>query len=591
MRARGSATMPHMRHSLIPAALLLIAAAPAPVPTATDRQFDRIWQDEWAWRQHEGIAERAPGTVQAHIANDSAATHARRLAYWQGVLAKLDAIDTARLSPDTLTDWQVYRQQIASQIDDETFREWEKPVNGDSAFWSDLTSAAQGDFANGERDYRAYLSWLGDIPRFFAQETDNMKAGLARGFTPPAIVMQGREKGVADIATASDITKVPYYRPFTRLPATMPQATQDELRAAARKVIAEQVIPAHRALLAFLRDSYFPGLTKQLGADKYPGGAAYYQSRIRVYTTTNMTPDEIHRLGLSEVAKIRAEMEQVKADAGFSGDLPQFLKFLRTDPQFHPSTADQLMKEAAWHAKRFDGMAAKWFGRLPRQRFAIREVPPAIAPYYTAGRGGPGVYLVNTYDLPSRSLIQLPALTLHESAPGHAFQMPLAAENKELKPFRRNSYISAYGEGWALYTERLGDEMGFYRTPYERFGMLSYQMWRAARLVVDTGIHTKGWTREQAQQFLHDNTALSDHEIMTEVDRYIGWPGQALSYYLGELTVLRARAKAEKALGPKFDIRNFHDMVLSLGSVPLPVLDARVDRFIAEGGPSPYPAD
>ncbi|WEK41964.1 MAG: DUF885 family protein [Candidatus Sphingomonas colombiensis] len=578
-----------MRHSLIPAALLLIAAAPA--PTATDHQFDRIWQDEWTWREHEGIAESAPGTVRPHIADDSAATHGRRLAHWQSVLAKLDSVDTKRLSPDTLTDWQVYRAQIASQIDDETFREWEKPVNGDSAFWSDLTYAARGDFANGERDYRAYLSWLADIPRYFAQETDNMKAGLARGFTPPAIVMQGREKGVADIAGATDITKITYYHPFTKLPATMPQATQDALRAAARKVIAEQVIPAHRKLLAFLRESYFPGLTKELGADKYPNGKAYYQSRIRVYTTTNMAPEEIHQLGLSEVAKIRAEMEQVKADAGFTGDLPAFLKFLRTDPQFHPSTADQLMKEAAWHAKRFDGMAAKWFGRLPRQRFAIIEVPPEIAPYYTAGRGGPGVYLVNTYDLPSRSLIQLPALTLHESAPGHAFQIPLAAENKELKPFRRNSYISAYGEGWALYTERLGDEMGFYRTPYERFGMLSYQMWRAARLVVDTGIHTKSWTREQAQQFLHDNTALSDHEIMTEVDRYIGWPGQALSYYLGELTIQKARAKAEKALGPKFDIRNFHDTVLSLGSVPLPVLEARVDRFIAEGGPSPYPKD
>ncbi|MBS0282944.1 MAG: DUF885 family protein [Proteobacteria bacterium] len=578
-----------MRYPILPAALLLIAAAPA--PTATDQQFDRIWQGEWAWRQHEGIVESAPGTVEAHIPDDSAAAHARRLAYWQGVLKRLDAIDAGALSPDTLTDWQVYRAQIASLIDDERFHEYEKPANGDSAFWSDLTSAARGDFANGERDYRNYLTWLADIPRYFAQETDNMKAGLARGFTAPAVVMQGREKGVADIAAATDPTEVAYYRPFAKLPATMPQATQEELRAAARKVIAEQVIPAHRKLLAFLRDSYFPGLTKQLGADKYPDGKAYYQSRIRVYTTTNMTPEEIHRLGLSEVAKIRAEMEKAKADAGFKGDLPAFLAFLRTDPQFHPATGEQLLKEAAWHAKRFDGMAAKWFGRLPRQRFAIVEVPPEIAPYYTSGRGGPGVFLVNTYDPQSRSLIQLPALTLHESAPGHAFQMPLAAENKGLKPFRRNSYISAYGEGWALYTERLGDEMGFYRTPYERFGMLSYQMWRAARLVVDTGIHTQNWTREQAQQFLRENTALPEREVVSEVDRYIGWPGQALSYYLGELAILKARAKAEKALGAKFDIRNFHDMVLSLGSVPLPVLEARVDRFIAEGGPSPYPKD
>lgn len=580
-----------MRSILAPAALLLLAAAPAPAPSSADARFDRIWQDEWAWREKEGIADHPPGTVEAHIADDSATAHARRLTYWRGVLAQLDTIDPKTLSPETVTDWQVYRAQIATQIDDETFREFEKPVNGDSAFWSDLQGVARGNFANGERDYRSYLSWLGDIPRFFTQETDNMKAGLARGFTAPAVVMQGREKGVAEIADATDPTKVSYYEPFTKLPAGMPAATQEELRAAARKVIADQVIPAHRQLLAFLRQSYFPGLTKALGADKYPDGLAYYQSRIRVYTTTDMTPDAIHQLGLAEVAKIRAEMEKAKADAGFKGDLPAFLTFIRTDPQFHPTTGDQLLKEAAWHAKRFDGMASKWFGRLPRQRFAIIEVPPQIAPYYTSGRGGPGVYLVNTYDPQSRSLPQLPALTLHESAPGHAFQMPLAAENKALKPFRRNSYISAFGEGWALYCERLGDEMGFYRTPYERFGMLSYQMWRAARLVVDTGIHTKGWTREQAQQFLRDNTALPEREIVSEVDRYIGWPGQALSYYIGELTIQKLRAKAEKALGPKFDIRHFHDTVLSLGSVPLPVLEARVDRFITEGGPSPYPED
>ncbi|UVO49799.1 DUF885 family protein [Sphingomonas sp. SUN019] len=562
----------------------LIAAAPSP-----DATFDDIWRTEWAWRQAERIADSPPGTVDAHLPDVSAPAHARRLAYWTDVLAKLDAIDRARLSPDTLTDWQVYRAQIAALIDEEKFREWEKPVNGDSAFWSDLHYVARGDFANGERDYRAYLSWLGEVPRYLAQQTDNLDAGLKRGFTPPAIVMQGREKSVEAIATAIDPTKTVYYEPFAKLPAAM--ANRAALQAEAKRAIANRIIPAHKTLLAFLRTRYFPGLTQELAAEKYPDGAAYYRSRIRNFTTLDMTPDAIHRLGLSEVAKIRAEMEGVKNDAGFKGDLPEFLHFLRTDPQFYSRTADQLMKEAAWHAKRFDGMAAKWFGRLPRQRFAIVEVPPDIAPFYTAGRGGPGTYLVNTYNLPSRPLFQLPALTLHESAPGHAFQIPLAAENTALKPFRRNSYISAYGEGWALYTERLGDEMGFYRTPYERFGMLSYQMWRAARLVIDTGIHSKGWTREQAQKYFRDNTALSEHEITTEVDRYIGWPGQALSYYIGELTIQKARVKAEKALGAKFDIRAFHDTVLSLGSVPMPVLESRIDRFVAEGGAGPYPSE
>jgi uncharacterized protein (DUF885 family) len=580
-----------MRSLLLVSALpvLVAAAAPAPVPSA-DATFDRIWQAEWAWRATERIGDLAPDATAAHLPDVSAAAQARRTTYWRGVMRQLDALDQARLSPDKRVDYQVYRQQIASTLEDQDFAEWQKPVNGDSAFWSDLQYAARGDFVHGEGDYRKYLTWLADLPAFFDQETANMTLGLQRGFTPPAIVMTGRDKTVATIAEATDPTRTAYYEPFAKLPSTMAPATRAALQAEAKRVIATGVIPAHQRLLVFLRTRYFPGLTKSLAATDYPNGRAYYQSRIRTYTTLDLTPEQIHALGLAEVARIKAEMRGVMKDAKFTGDLPAFLTFLRTDPQFQPKTADELLKEAAWEAKRFDGMAAKWFGRLPRQRFAIVPVPPEIAPYYTAGRGGPGQYLVNTYDLKSRSLPQLPALTLHESAPGHAFQIPLAAENTALLPFRRNSYISAYGEGWALYCERLGDEMGFYRTPYERFGMLSYQMWRAARLVVDTGIHAKGWTREQAQAFLHDTTALSDHEITTEVDRYIGWPGQALSYYLGEMTIQRVRAKAEAALGPKFDIRAFHDTVLSLGSVPMPVLEARIDRFIVEGGPSPYPA-
>ncbi|OWK29438.1 DUF885 domain-containing protein [Sphingomonas dokdonensis] len=574
------------------APLAVIAlAAPANAATPADTAFNALWQTEWAWRQSEGIAESGPGVVDDHLPDVSADAHARRLAYWKNVLAKLDAIDTKQLSPDTLTDWQVYRAQIAAQIDEEQFREWEKPLNGDSAFWSDLHYAARRDFTGGEADYRRYLSWLRDVPRYLAQNTDNMRLGLKRGFTPPAITMQGRDKAVATIAAATDPATTVYYQPFAKLPASIPAGRQPALQEEARAIISEQIIPAHQRLLTFLRTDYFPAMTNELAAERYDNGPAYYRSRIRAFTTLDMSPDAIHALGLAEMAKIRAEMQQVMKDAKFNGDLPAFLTFLRTDPQFYPKTADQLMKEAAWHAKRFDGMASKWFGRLPRQRFAIIEVPPDIAPFYTAGRGGPGTYLVNTYDLPSRPLFQLPALTLHESAPGHAFQMPLSLENKTLKPFRRNSYISAFGEGWALYTERLGDEMGFYRTPYERFGMLSYQAWRAARLVVDTGIHAKGWSREQAQQYMRENTALSEHEITTEIDRYIGWPGQALSYYLGQLAIQRARAKAEKSLGDKFDIRNFHDTVLSLGSVPLPVLEAQIDRFIAEGGKSPYPDD
>jgi uncharacterized protein (DUF885 family) len=401
--------------------------------------------------------------------------------------------------------------------------------------------------------------------------------------------MQGRERPVVAIAEAADPTKTVYYEPFATLPATIPAANQEALRAEARRLIANGVIPAHKRLLAFLRTAYFPGLTKTLAAEAYPNGPAYYRSRIRAFTTLDLSADQVHAIGVAEVAKIRAEMEAIRQEVGFSGDLKAFLTFLRTDQRFYAKTPDQLLKEAAWLSKRFDGMADQWFGRLPRGRFAVKPVPDEIAPFYTAGRGGRDTYWVNTYDLPARPLFQLPSLTLHESAPGHSFQISLAAENRDLPAFRRQSYISAYGEGWALYTERLGDEMGYYRDPYERFGMLSYQMWRAARLVIDTGIHSKGWTRTQALAFFRDNTALSERELTTEVDRYIGWPGQALSYYLGQLAIQRARAKAEAALGAKFDVRAFHDTVLSVGSVPLPVLEARIDRFIAEGGPSPYP--
>jgi len=379
-----------------------------------------------------------------------------------------------------------------------------------------------------------------------------------------------------------------FYEPFTKMPSAIPAEEQATLRAEASKVIHDAVIPAHLKLLKFIRNEYVPGSRSELAAESLPDGKAYYQAKILEFTTTKLTPDQIHQIGLEEIAKIHAEMLDTIKKTEFKGDFAGFLKFLRTDPQFYAKTPEELLMRAAFLAKEFDGKASQYFGYLPRMRFAIIPVPPDQAPFYTSGRGGPGVYLVNTYDLPSRSLYSLPALTLHESAPGHAFQMPIAMEHKDLPPFRRE-YISAYGEGWALYCERLGTEMGTYHTPYDSFGMLSYQAWRAARLVVDTGLHSQGWTRAQAQKYLSDNTALSDHEVETEVDRYISWPGQALSYYLGEMAIWKARHKAEAALGKDFNIRAFHDAVLELGCVPLPVLEARIDRFIAERGKGPYP--
>jgi uncharacterized protein (DUF885 family) len=572
------------------ALLLTVAFCPgaALATPADEARFKALYTREWTWRQAQSASDENSGgsAVHAHLPDVSAAAQAKKLAYWTQVDRELDAIPVAGLSPTAREDYQVYRAQIAALRKEQEFRDYEKPLSADTSFWSDLTYGAENGFKT-EADYRAYLSQLSEMPRYFAQQVTNMRAGLARGFTLPQITLQGRDAPLAAIVAAKPADNV-FYGPFLKMPATIPAAKRAALQAEGLRAITQSVIPAHQAVLKFMREDYIPGATKVLAAEALPDGKAYYQSKIREYATEDRTADEVHAIGLREVATIRARMLTVMRDAKFQGDLPAFLKYLRTDPQFYAKTPDELLKDAAWIAKSFDGIASDWFGHLPRSRFAIKPVPADIAPFYTSGRGGPGIYLVNTYDLPSRGLYSLPALTLHESAPGHAFQMPLANENDRQPAFRREVYISAYGEGWALYCEKLGEEMGMYKTPYDLFGMLSYQMWRAARLVVDTGIHAKGWTREQAQAYLRDNTALSDHEITTEVDRYIAWPGQALSYYLGELAIVETRAKAEKALGEKFDIRNFHDTVLEMGSAPLPVLRARIDRFIAEGGPSPY---
>ncbi|OFI35695.1 hypothetical protein BFC17_12125 [Alteromonas lipolytica] len=555
---------------------------------SADSQFEALYQAEWAWRQNKDTTDENSDAQAApsRLPDVSLATQQKRLDRWQATLEQLDAMDVSALSEANQTNYAVYRLQIENLIAEQEFRTYEKPLLGDTAFWSNLAYITRSTFHT-EQDFANYLKWLQDMPRYFDQQISNMKLGLARKFTLPKISLVGRDASVISVVEAKGADNT-YFKPFSKMPDRISEAKQAELQEQAKAVINNYVIPAHQTLLTFLQEEYIPNAQPSIAGYDLPDGKAYYQAQIKQYTTLDLSAEEIHQIGLDEVAKIRARMQDVMDEVGFDGDLQAFLEFLRTDEQFYVTTPQALLDRAAWTAKEFDGVAEQWFGHLPRKRFAIIKVPDDIAPFYTAGRGGPGTYWVNTYDLPSRPLYSLPALTLHESAPGHAFQMPLSLENKDIPEFRRKSYISAFGEGWALYSELLGEEMGLYHTPYEVFGMLSYQMWRAARLVVDTGIHAKGWSRKQAQDFMKDNTALSIHEITTEVDRYIAWPGQALSYYLGEMTIIECRARAEKALGDKFDIRNFHDMILQMGSVPLSVLEARVDKFIAEGGPSPY---
>lgn len=575
------------------AGLAACTSLPADPPeAAADQRFRLIYEAEWDWRRtidptdgEEDDTGGAPGlTTWPRV---DPATQAARLAYWQDVIQRLDAIDPTTLSSEQRINYGIYREQITINILRIQFRAYEKPLNADTTFWTSVASSAPNAFLN-EAQARAYIARLADTPRYFDDEIANMKLGLARGFTPPRVTLEGRDRSITAAYGEKTPEQSAFYAPFRNLPQSIPAETRAALQAEASKIIAEKVFPSYAKVHAYYTTQYFPRTTTNLAATSLPDGESYYRAQIREFTTLDLTADEIHQIGLREVARIRARMENQKTLAGFTGTLPEFLAFLRTDPQFYAMTPQELLNRAAWIAKMFDGIAHLWFGRLPRARFAIRPVPDDIAPFYTAGRGGSGGYLVNTYNLSSRALYSLPALTLHESAPGHSFQIPLAEEQTGQPDFRRRSYISAYGEGWALYTELLGEEMGIYETPYEVFGMLSYQMWRAARLVVDTGVHAKGWTREEAIQFMLDNTALASHEVTTEVDRYISWPGQALSYYLGEMAIVEARGKAEAALGPKFDIRHFHDTILQLGSVPLPVLTTRIDEWIEDGGPDPY---
>jgi uncharacterized protein (DUF885 family) len=572
---------------LLGAAMMSCTSSFAQTQSA-DAQLRAIYTEEWKWRRGQFPQREDPAQpIAERLPREDPATQQMRLRYWEDVRHRLDDIPRAQLAAEEQINYEVYRREIENFIADEKFRDYEMPANSDSAFWTDLGYIARRPFKT-LADYKNWIAQMRDIPRYFREQMANMRAGLERGFTPPRTTLQGREKSIATVAEGRPEDNS-LYTPFREPMVGVQPSDQAKVKTEAAEVIRQTVQPAYADLLKFFRDEYVPHTRTTLAAEALPDGKAYYREKIREFTTLDLSPDEIHQIGLSEVSKLHAQMVEVMRQTGFKDDFPAFLQFLRDDPQFYAKTPQELLNRAAWIAKVFDGKASQYFGYLPRMRFAIKPVPSDLAPFYTSGRGGPGVYVLNTYDLPHRPLYNLAALTLHESAPGHAFQIPIALEHKNQPEFRQQDYISAYGEGWALYCEKLGEEMAMYETPYERFGMLGYQIWRAARLVVDTGIHSQGWTREQALQYMHDYTALPAHEIETEVDRYIAWPGQALSYYLGELAIVRAREKAEKTLGPKFNIRAFHDAVLELGSVPLPVLTARIDRFIDEGGKGPYP--
>ena len=556
------------------------AAAPTAAQSSADARLKALYNGYSAWDAKESeyfLDSQGEVKPTAHLVHVDAASQLRRAEHFRQLLQQLSAIPAGQLSADEQVNAAVFRTLLENNISEAHFRLWEMPFNSDSSFWTYLDSDRLDDAG----EFQRYIARMREIPRYFDEQIANMRASLARGFSVPRATLEGRDASIAAFL-AADVTKSPFYKAFETMPATIPAAEQQRLRAEGQAVIRDAVQPSYRKLLDFYRSEYLPKTRTTIAARDVPDGDAWYRAQIREYTTTDFSPEEIHQTGLKLVAEIEAQMRQTMREAGFKGSFEDFLKFLKTDPQFQAKTPDELLGVSSYVAKRTDNVIGNYFGLLPRRRFGIIPVPDALAPFYTGGRGGLENCQMNTYNLPSRPLYNIPVLTLHECEPGHSFQAALSVEQKALPRFRQNLYFSGYGEGWGLYCEWLGIEMGIYRTPYERFGQQSYAMWRAARLVIDTGIHRYGWSRQQAIDYLAGHTALSQHEVETEVDRYISWSGQADSYMLGLLTIRKLRSEAEAELGPKFDIKGFHDTFLAMGAVPLSVLQQQMRTWIRE---------
>ncbi|HEY0660720.1 MAG TPA: DUF885 domain-containing protein [Lysobacter sp.] len=568
----------------------LMLVATAATAQAPGQALQKLFDDErsFYWKE-DPLAATADG-MHAHddrLPSVTPAAQARRLEGDRGFLERLRAIDRASLSPQEQVSYDLFGFMVSQRITLAAYRDWRAPLNSDSGFHADILLLHELANPRTTVDYERYIARLKDLPRYFDENIDNMRLGMREGFTLPAEILEGISKVIAGEQFAR-VEDCPLYRPFVDFPTTVPQSERERLAAAGRAAIEGGVLPAYTRFQSFFEGEYRPQARHTIAATELPDGRAYYGDLVRYYTTlADITPAQVHATGLAEVERIRAEMDTLIRETGFKGSFAEFLSFLRTDPQFYATTPEQLLREAAWLSKQVDMRLPAFFGRLPRTPYGVRAVPDELAPNYTGGRynpgplGGAGEYWVNTYALASRPLYVLPALTLHEAVPGHHLQGALARELTGVPSFRINFYPHAFGEGWGLYAEKLGEEIGLYRTPYEHFGRLTYEMWRACRLVVDTGMHAQGWTRQQAVDYLSANTALSTHEIRTEVDRYIAWPGQALAYKIGELKLVELRRKAEAELGQDFDIRAFHDAILANGGVTLPVLEQQVDAHVA----------
>lgn len=571
-----------MKQKLLVALCCATLMSCAQQPASSPLDFDRFANDWW-----EKVSQVQPNT-KSGLPDMSAAAlekaHKQRLQ----LIAELNKTNVSHLTEQQKINFAILQYRLQNDIDEYRFGAHYMPLTAESGFHSDVLFMLNMSSVKTDKDIQTYLEKLAAVPTYMQQQISWMQQGLKTGYTQPKAVLAGYEDSIKSFIS-NDPTKSPFYRPLLKQPAGIDATRWQALQQQAKTLISSQITPVYQQYLDFFVGQYVPGARDNIAAVALPDGAAFYQNRLEHYTTLKMTPQQVHDIGLKEVARIRAEMQQVIDKTGFKGSFADFVQFLRTDPQFYVNTPEQLLKEAAYLSKKIDAQLPKLFKTLPRTPYGVEPVPAEIAPKYTTGRysggraaGDPGFYWVNTYALDRRPLYELEALTLHEAVPGHHLQVALANEQESLPSYRRSFYTSAFGEGWGLYSEYLGLEVGFYQDPYSNFGRLTYEMWRACRLVVDTGMHTMGWSRQQAIDFLAQNTALSMHNVTTEVDRYISWPAQALSYKLGELTIKRLRQKAETVLGDKFNVREFHDAVLSNGSVPLPVLEQQIDLYIEQ---------
>jgi uncharacterized protein (DUF885 family) len=509
--------------------------------------------------------------------------------FWVDMSEQLEAdVTRENLEPRDQITYDSFLRSITHDVKEFEYQSHLIPINHEGGFYNRLVGFEnRGSFETVE-DYQTYLERLNSVPDYFNENIERMRQGMEVGYTLPRAIFVEDYTYYINTHIKENPEESNLFTPFETFPEEIPESEAERLTDEGRTVISETVMPAYENLVQFLEEEYIPVSRESIATVDLPDGEAYYNYLIEYHTTLPMSAEEVHQIGLSEVERIRGEMDQIIEDVGFDGTFQEFLEFLRTDPQFFVDEPDELLKEAMWHSKRMDGKLPELFHihNLPRRSYGVEPVPDHLAPRYTGGRyslgGGTraGHYWVNTYNLPSRTLYTLEALTYHEAVPGHHLQIGLHQEMDDLP--RRAGGLTAYTEGWALYAERLGVDAGLYENPYSDFGRLTYEMWRACRLVVDSGMHALGWTRQEALDFMTENTALSLHEIDTEINRYIAVPGQALAYKMGELKIRELREQAEQQLGNAFDIRDFHEAVLKNGPVTLPMLEQQVTGFIDE---------